>query len=80
MRVLDLPLIRKGVDGAVEASELREVDDSEVGHLRALEGDLAVLLAEEDVDHSRQAVGPAWSRADRLCCLGVQPVRVRSRR
>jgi hypothetical protein len=37
-------------DGSVEASELRETDDSEVGQLRALEADLAVLLTEEDVE------------------------------
>ena len=34
VRVLDLLLVRKDVDGSVEASELRDADDSEVGQLR----------------------------------------------
>jgi len=50
IRVLDLVMIVKGEDGSVEASELRDADDSEVGELRALERDLAVLLAEEDIE------------------------------
>ena len=50
VRVLDLLLVTKDVDGSVEASELRDADDSEVGQLRAAEADLAVLLAESDVE------------------------------
>jgi len=50
VRVLDLVLLTKDVDGSVEASELRDADDSEVGQLRAAEADLAVLLAESDVE------------------------------
>ena len=50
IRVLDLVLVMKGDDGSVEASELRDADDSAVGELRALERDLAVLLAEQDVE------------------------------
>jgi hypothetical protein len=42
IRVLDLVLVMKGDDGSVEASELRDADDSAVGELRALERDLAV--------------------------------------
>jgi hypothetical protein len=49
VRVLDLLLLTKDVDGSVEASELRDADGSEVGQLRAAEADLAVLLAESDV-------------------------------
>ena len=43
-------MIMKGEDGSVEASELRDADDSEIGELRALERDLAILLAEEDIE------------------------------
>jgi hypothetical protein len=50
VRVLDLVLVTKDVDGSVEASELRDADDSEVGQLRAAEADLAVLLAESDIE------------------------------
>ena len=64
VRVLDLVLVTKDVDGSVEASELRDADDSEVGQLRAAEADLAVLLAESDVDE----IGGCWSRAARPRC------------
>jgi hypothetical protein len=50
VRLLDLLLVSKGADGSVEASELRDADDSEVGQLRAAEADLAVLLAESDIE------------------------------
>ena len=59
VRVLDLVIITKGADGSVEASELRDADDSEIGELRALEGDLAVLLAEEDVEEIGGTLEPA---------------------
>lgn len=63
VRVLDLLLITKDADGSVEASELREADDSEVGQLRALEADLAVLLAEEDVAEIGQVLEPGSTAA-----------------
>jgi hypothetical protein len=50
VRVLDLLMVSKGVDGSVEARELTDVDDSEVGQLRAAEADLAVLLAVSDIE------------------------------
>ena len=50
VRVLDLLLLTKDLDGSVEASELRDADDSEVGQLRTAEADLAVLLAASDVE------------------------------
>ena len=49
VRVLDLVLLRKESDGSVEVAELAEVDESHVGELLALEADLAMLLAEEDI-------------------------------
>lgn len=63
VRVLDLLLVTKGPDGSVEASELREADDSEVGQLRALEADLAVLLAEEDVTEIGRVLEPGSTAA-----------------
>ena len=48
VRVLDLLMVSKSMDGSVEARELTDVDDSEVGQLRAAEADLAVLLAASD--------------------------------
>jgi uncharacterized protein DUF6325 len=63
VRVLDLLLLTKGDDGSVEASELREADDSEVGQLRALEADLSVLLAEQDVEEIGQSLEPGSAAA-----------------
>jgi Family of unknown function (DUF6325) len=63
VRVLDLVMIIKGEDGSVEASELRDADDSEVGELRALERDLAILLAEEDVAEIGESLEPGSAAA-----------------
>jgi hypothetical protein len=61
--VLDLLLLTKHADGSVQAVELREVDDSEIGQLRALEADLAVLLAEEDVEEIGRSLDPGTRAA-----------------
>lgn len=58
VRVLDLVLLRKEDDGSVETAELHDVDEGDVGALRALEGDLAMLLAEEDVEAFGRALEP----------------------
>ncbi|HEY7359925.1 MAG TPA: DUF6325 family protein [Streptosporangiaceae bacterium] len=63
VRVLDLVLVTKDVDGSVEGTELRDADDSEVGQLRAAEADLAVLLAESDIDEIGQVLEPGSSAA-----------------
>jgi hypothetical protein len=63
VRVLDLVLVTKDTDGSVEASELRDADDSEVGQLRAAEADLAVLLAESDVAEIGGVLEPGSSAA-----------------
>jgi hypothetical protein len=56
--VLDLVLIKKNLDGSVEGFESHEFDDSELGELRSLENDLALLLAEEDVEKIGVALEP----------------------
>jgi hypothetical protein len=58
VRVLDLVILRKEPDGSVEVAELADVDDSDIGELRALEADLAMLLAEEDVTQIGAALEP----------------------
>src|SRR5512144_497908 len=58
VRVLDLVLLRKEADESVEAAELADLDESDVGALRALEADLAMLLAEEDVAEIGKALEP----------------------
>src|SRR3954470_1951194 len=49
VRVLDLLVLKKDGDGALEAFELSDLDTSEVGELRGYESELAMLLSEEDV-------------------------------
>jgi len=58
VRVLDLLFLRKNFDGSVEGFESHEFDDSELGELRALESELAMLLAEEDVETIGLAMEP----------------------
>ena len=58
VRVLDLLLLRKNVDGSVEAAELGDVDERDVGELAALETELALLLAAEDVEAIGAALAP----------------------
>lgn len=49
IRVLDLLVLHKDVDGNVEAFEVDDLDDAD--GLRALETEIAELLAAEDVVH-----------------------------
>lgn len=63
VRVLDLLLLTKDEDGSVEASELRDADDSEVGRLRGAEADLAVLLAASDVEEIGGMLEPGSAAA-----------------
>jgi len=58
IRVLDLLFLKKNSDGSVEGFESHEFEDSEVGQLRELEAELAVLLAEEDVEAIGAALEP----------------------
>jgi Family of unknown function (DUF6325) len=58
VRVLDLLIITKDADGAVDASELHEFDDDQVGELRELGAELAELLSDEDVGHIAAALEP----------------------
>lgn len=63
VRVLDLLLIRKGVDGVLDFSELSDLEESEIGGLRAYEAELATLLSEEDVEAVASAVEPGSTAA-----------------
>jgi len=47
IRILDLLVIHKGEDGAIDAFEIEDLD--ELDDLRALEADIAELLAADDV-------------------------------
>ncbi len=58
VRVLDLLLLSKDADGSVEAAELTDAPEGDVGALLALEADLAMILAEEDVESIGAALEP----------------------
>ena len=63
VRVLDLLLLRKDRDGSVSVDELHEVDPTEVGQLLALEADLGMLLAEQDVTEIGAVLEPGAAAA-----------------
>jgi hypothetical protein len=56
IRVLDLLILRKDGDGAIEALEIDDLD--ELDELHRIETQLAELLAEEDVAHLAAAMEP----------------------
>jgi hypothetical protein len=63
IRVLDLLVLRKDEDGTLDAFEVSDLDESELGELRAYEAELAVLLSAEDVEAIAAAVEPGSSAA-----------------
>jgi hypothetical protein len=56
IRVIDVLILTKDADGAVEATELSEI--AKRGELQAIEAELGELLAAEDVDHLAAAMEP----------------------
>jgi uncharacterized protein DUF6325 len=56
IRVIDVLILTKSEDGAVEAMELSDIE--ELGELETLEAELAELLAEDDVEHLAAAMDP----------------------
>jgi Family of unknown function (DUF6325) len=63
VRVLDLVLVRKGDDGGLDFFELSDLDESEIGGLRAYETELARLLSEEDMTSVAAAIEPGSTAA-----------------
>ena len=63
IRVLDLLLLKKDEDGAIEAYELSDLQEAEVGGLRSYEAELAMLLSAEDVESLAAAVEPGSTAA-----------------
>jgi hypothetical protein len=63
IRVLDLLVLKKDADGSIEAFELSDLDESEIGELRGYEAELAMLLSEDDVTAVAAAVEPGSSAA-----------------
>jgi len=63
VRVLDLLLIKKDEAGSLDFYELSDLDESELGGLRAYETELAALLSEQDVEAVAEAVQPGSTAA-----------------
>ena len=63
IRVLDLLVLKKDDDGSLEAFELSDLDQGEVGELRTYQAELAMLLSEEDVTSLGAAIEPGSSAA-----------------
>jgi hypothetical protein len=61
IRVLDLLVLKKDADGSLEAFELSDLDQGEIGDLRTYESELAMLLSEEDVTSLAAAIEPGSS-------------------
>ena len=55
--------MKKDDDGSLEAFELSDLDQGEVGDLRTYEAELAMLLSEEDVTSLGAAIEPGSSAA-----------------
>ena len=63
IRILDLLILKKDEDGSLEALEASDVDESELGELRAYETALAMVLSEQDVSDLAEAIEPGSSAA-----------------
>jgi Family of unknown function (DUF6325) len=63
VRVLDLLILKKDEDGSLEAFELSDLEDTELGELRRYESDLAMLLSAEDVENLADAIEPGSAAA-----------------
>lgn len=63
VKILDLLILKKDADGGLEIAELSDVDEGELGELRAFETELATLLSEEDVISAAEAIEPGSSAA-----------------
>jgi hypothetical protein len=63
IRVLDLVMVTKDEDGEVAAAELRDHDETEVGELRALEAEVSLVLAMEEVERVGAELEPGSTAA-----------------
>lgn len=58
VRVLDLVVIKKDLDGSYEAFEFDDADAGPLGEIRELEAELADLLSEDDVTAVAETLEP----------------------
>jgi len=63
IRILDLLFLKKDHDGGLEMFEASDLDEAEIGGLRADETALAMLLSEQDVMDLAETIDPGSSAA-----------------
>ena len=63
IRVLDIMMVTRAEDGTLQAAEMRDHDESELGELRSLEADLSLVLAAEDVERAGADLEPGSTAA-----------------
>jgi uncharacterized membrane protein len=63
IRILDLLFLVKDADGSFEAFEATDLEDTEIGELRAFETEIAMLLSEQDVKDLAETIEPGSSAA-----------------
>ena len=63
VKILDLLILKKDADGVLEIAELSDLEDGEIGELRAFETELATLLSEDDVISAAEAIEPGSTAA-----------------
>ena len=63
IRILDLIFLTRDTDGGYEVFEASDMDDSDIGELRAYETELAMLLSEQDVIDLVETIEPGSSAA-----------------
>jgi hypothetical protein len=63
IRVLDLMMLRKDDVGELEVFELSDLDEAEIGGLRAEEAELAMVLSEQDVLDIAETIEPGSTAA-----------------
>jgi hypothetical protein len=63
VRVLDLLFLTRDLNGEYEVFETSDMEDSEIGELRAFERDVATLLSEQDVIDLVETIQPGSSAA-----------------
>ena len=63
IRVLDLIFLKRDREGGFEVLEATDMEDSEIGEVRAYETELAMLLSEQDVIDLVETIEPGSSAA-----------------
>jgi hypothetical protein len=63
IRVLDLLVVKKDTDGSFEVFEVEDLEDSELGDLRAYESALAMVLGEQDLTDIATVIEPGSTAA-----------------